>query len=88
MSDRPRRVNRPAENPSTSQDCRKLRRRRIAAGLTVREAAARAGCSFGHISMLENGDRSAGVRTLAALARAYDCQIIDLMPDEPNGAAA
>lgn len=65
-----------------------MRRRRIAAGLTIREASARAGCSTGLISDLENGNKSAGVRTLAALAKAYDCAITDLMPPETNGAAA
>jgi transcriptional regulator with XRE-family HTH domain len=81
MNDGPRRVNsgRPA---ALSQDKHRIRRRRMAAGLTIREASAQSGCSTGLISDLENGNKSAGVRTLAALAAAYGCEITDLMPPE------
>lgn len=87
MSHVPKRV-KPSPEKELSQDPRRLRRRRIAAGLTIREAAAKAECSFTHLSDLENGNHSARPGTLSALASAYDCQIADLMPREPNGAAA
>lgn len=83
MNDGPRRVNR-SGRPALSQDKHRLRRRRMAAGLTIREASALAGCSIGLISDLENGNKSAGVRTLAALAKAYGCEITDLMQPEPG----
>lgn len=88
MNDGPRRVNRSGRPAALSQDKQRIRRRRMAAGLTIREASALAGCSTGLISDLENGNKSAGVRTLAALAKAYGCEITDLMPPEPKGVAA
>ena len=87
MSQTTKRV-KPSQEKELSQDPRRLRRMRRAAGLTLREAAAKAECSFTHLSDLENGSHSARPGTLAALAAAYDCRIIDLMPREPNGAAA
>jgi transcriptional regulator with XRE-family HTH domain len=88
MNDGPRRVNRSGRPASLSQDKHRLRRRRIAAGLTIREASVKAQISIGLISELENGKKSAGVRTLAALAKAYGCEITDLMPPETDVIAA
>lgn len=89
MNHKPRRVNgQGGKNRSLSQEPRRLKWRRIAAGLTIRQAAAKAGVSMGTISELENGNYSATAPTLAALAKAYECEITDLMPDEPNGKAA
>lgn len=65
-----------------NQDPRRLRRRRFAAKLTLRDAADKAGCSFGHLSDLENGKCSARVTMLVALADAYECEVTDLMPVE------
>jgi DNA-binding XRE family transcriptional regulator len=59
-----------------------LKRRRFAAGLTVRALARRANVAIGTISMLENGKRAPGVVTLAAVAHGLGCEITDLMPDE------
>lgn len=72
----------------TSQDPRRLRRRRLMSRMKIREAAGRAGISIGFLSELENGRKSAGVDTLAALADTYGCQVEDILPPEPNGAAA
>lgn len=85
MSDEARRVKPPGE---LSQDRRRLKRRRFVARLSLREAAAKAQISTGLLSMLENGLRSASPDTLGKLADAYDCDIEELMPREPNGAAA
>lgn len=82
MNDGRKRVNPPRDDSSLSQDPRRLKRRRIAGGLTLRDAAARAGCHWTTIGKLEQGERSADPRTLAALAHAYGCEITDLMPDE------
>ena len=87
MTDSRERVKR-SRAPELSQDPRRLKRKRLEAGLTMREAARDSGCSLGIISELENGNCSAGVKTLRQLAQAYGCQIADLMPREPNGAAA
>ena len=71
-----------------TQDPGRLKRRRVEAGLSLREAAARAGCHWTTIGKLERGDRSAEPRTLAALAKAYGCKIAALMHDEPGKAVA
>lgn len=72
-----------------NQDPDRLRRRRVAAGLSVTELASLAGCSVAYLWQLENGDYSASPRILAALAGALpDCKIADLMPRETNRAAA
>lgn len=88
MNDGTETVNPPRSDRSTTQDGRRLRRRRLAAGLTLREAAVRAECDFSTIGKLEKETRSAGAHMLAALARAYDCKITDLMPPEPGLAEA
>jgi transcriptional regulator with XRE-family HTH domain len=85
MSDEPRRVKPPGE---LNQDQRRLKRRRVIARLGLRQAAEKAQISFAYLSLLENGHRSASPETLGKLADAYDCGIEDLMPREPNGAAA
>jgi transcriptional regulator with XRE-family HTH domain len=71
-----------------SQDPRRLRRRRLMNRMKIREAAAKAGISIGFLSELENGYKSAGVDTLAALADAYGCEVEDILQPEANGAAA
>lgn len=88
MDGKPKRVKRRRSAKPLTQDPRRLWRARIAAGKTLREAAEAAGISFGYLSDLENGNESAGVKTLAALARAYGRQISDLMPAEPRNKAA
>jgi transcriptional regulator with XRE-family HTH domain len=72
----------PDGNRTLTQDPRKLRRLRIAAGLDLRGLAAKAALSSGSLCDLENGNQSARPGTLAALAKALDCQITDLMQDE------
>jgi transcriptional regulator with XRE-family HTH domain len=74
---------------SLTHDPAKLRWHRIAAGLSLTEAADEAGYSKGQLSMLENGGyHSASPGCLRELARVYRCKIRDLMPDEPKGSAA
>jgi transcriptional regulator with XRE-family HTH domain len=75
-------VKRTEGDKELTHDPRRLRRRRITAGLSIRELAAKAQVSVGSISMLENGKQSAGVKMLADLANALGCEIADLMPDE------
>lgn len=75
-----------------THDPRKLRRHRIERGLSVTEAAEKAGYSKAHISMLESGSHhSASPQCLRELAKVYRCRIADLLPDEGasgNGHAA
>jgi transcriptional regulator with XRE-family HTH domain len=82
MTDDPKQVNPPERERELTQDKARLKRRRLAAGLTLREAAERARCDFSTIGKLEKGTRSAGAHMLAALAGAYGCEITDLMPPE------
>ena len=66
-----------------THDPRRLRRKRIEAGLNMTELAARADCSKATVSMLESGRYfSATPGLLARLAAALGCTITDLMPDE------
>ena len=83
MAQQARTVNRPEGDRDLTQHPKRLRWRRVAAGLTMRQLAAKSGFSIGSISMWENGRRSADVVSLTALASALDCEITDLMPAEP-----
>jgi transcriptional regulator with XRE-family HTH domain len=90
MSQRSPRVKRREDERVLTQDPRRLRWRRQAASLTVGQLAEKAHVSQGAVSMWENGQRSADVLSLAALAKALGCEPRDLMPPEPgtNGSAA
>ncbi|MFJ5259131.1 helix-turn-helix domain-containing protein [Streptomyces sp. NPDC088387] len=70
-----------------TQDPKRLRRRRIEAGLNKRELAASAGIHPSYVTWLERGDRGASPRVLKRLAEALHCQIGDLMPPEPTDEA-
>jgi transcriptional regulator with XRE-family HTH domain len=83
MNDGHGRVKSFRDDRELTQDCRRLKRRRIMAGLTLRGAAELAGCHFTTIGQLERGERSAGPGTLKALAEAYGCEIADIIPPEP-----
>jgi XRE family transcriptional regulator, fatty acid utilization regulator len=73
----------------TTQDGRRLKRRRVLAGLTIRELHEQAGVAIGTISMAERGLQSLHVDTLRQLAKALGCEIADLLADDfPNGNAA
>lgn len=72
---------REGDKPLT-QDPRRLLRKRLEAGLTIRQLAKKAHVGHGSISDLERGKQSARVTMLAALARALECEIADLLPDE------
>ena len=86
MGHRQRDVNQRRGERELTQDPRKLRRRRIAAGLTIRQLSQKAQVGIGSISDLEHGKQSARPGMLAALAKALGCEISDLMTDEdPDG---
>lgn len=70
-----------------NQDPKRLRRRRVAARLSVTTLAGMAGCSVSYLWQLENGDYSASPELLGQLADALDCDITDLMPPELDTAA-
>ncbi len=61
-------------------DPAKLRRRRVEAGLTATDLAARVECSTGHLSELEAGTRNPSPPLLKSLARELGCRTSDLMP--------
>ena len=69
---------------SPTQDPKRVRRRRIEAGLNKRELAEAAGIHPSYVTCLERGERSASPRVLKRLSEALDCQIGDLMPPEPE----
>jgi transcriptional regulator with XRE-family HTH domain len=72
----------PENQKGLTQDPVRLRRRRLAAGLSLTDAARRAGCSKAHVSMLEKGAHGASPQLLARFASLYGCEIADLMPGE------
>lgn len=78
------RVNRRLAQKDLTQDPRRLRWWRHAAGLTVEELGRRVGRSKGSISMWETGRRSCDVLSLSALAEALGCKNTDLMPPLPG----
>ncbi|MDR7323411.1 MULTISPECIES: helix-turn-helix domain-containing protein [Catenuloplanes] len=66
----------------------RLRRRRIANGMSLSQLAEVTSASKGHLSELERGTRNPSPELLAAIARALGCGVTDLMPDEPVTAGA
>lgn len=73
-----------------TQDPKRLKRRRIEAGLNRRELAARAEIHPSYVTCLESGSRGASPRVLKRLSEALHCEIADLMPkptDDEAGAA-
>ena len=92
MSDTDQPVKGPEQPKELSHDPSRLKWRRYAAGLSQAGAATAAGCTKSNISKLEHGEHGASAELLGALARAYGCEITDLMPPEPGaqpkGAAA
>jgi transcriptional regulator with XRE-family HTH domain len=70
--------------PPPTQDPRRLKRRRIEAGLNRRELAAKAGIHRSYMTWLEAGGRSASPRVLKRLAKALACEPADLMAPEPS----
>lgn len=79
---------RPRRKPGRplNQDPAKVRRRRVAAGLSLTALSERMGRSVGHLSEIEGGTRSASPELLAELAAALGREITDLMPDEDAAA--
>ena len=70
-------------------DPARLKNWRTLSGLTIRQLSARSGVATGTISELENGNKSARVPTLVALACALDRDIADLIkPEADDGEAA
>ncbi len=64
----------------------RLRRRRVASGMSMTDLAQKSGCSLPYLGQLERGEYSASAPMLAALARALGCEITDLMPREADDA--
>lgn len=83
MDRKPRAVKRRKRDEELTQAPKRLRWRRFAAGMSLRDLAGKSGLGIATISDLENGYYSAEPATLAALARGLDCEITDLMPPEP-----
>jgi transcriptional regulator with XRE-family HTH domain len=65
-------------------DPRKLRMKRIRAGLNPPQLAKLAHLHPSHIRFLEQGERGTSPKTLNVLADVFGCDITELMPDEPE----
>lgn len=59
----------------------KLAQIRMDRGLTQGQLADMVGCKQKDVSRWENGDRTPGVKSLRALAKALDCTMDDLVDD-------
>lgn len=68
-----------AEQELRGRLARNVRARRMAAGLTLEEAAGRAGLSWRHWQKVEAAETSATLRTLARLAKGLGCEPGDLL---------
>ena len=58
-----------------------LRRRRLVAGLTIKDLAERIGYSAGHVNRIELGMMNGGPRFHVAAAEALDCRVQDITGD-------
>lgn len=82
-------VKRRYPNRDFDLDPRKLKRRRMEAGLTLDELATKVGCTRGHLSMLENDRHGPSVLLARSLAAELGCDVRDLLRDErASGAVA
>lgn len=61
-------------------DPERVRRRRVAKGMTGAQLAEAAGICPSVLSSIERGSRNASPRSLSGLARALGCEIEDLLP--------
>lgn len=72
--------------PSSSETIgQRLRARRVELGLTLAQAAERAGLSLQYVSNLERGRGNPTLDALNALARALDVPIASLLGEESSG---
>ena len=86
MSQSQQSVKRQDEATEYNQDPRRLKRRRVAKGMSLTTAASLAQCSKSHLSKLEHGRDGASPELLGRLAAVYGCDIEDVMPPEPVAA--
>ncbi|MFJ6841426.1 helix-turn-helix transcriptional regulator [Streptomyces griseoluteus] len=68
---------------NTAIDPERLKRRRVAAGLSQTDLADIIGVTKQHVSMVATGQANFSPRLLKATAVALDCEIEDLLADEP-----
>ncbi|WP_262059740.1 helix-turn-helix domain-containing protein [Streptomyces sp. STR69] len=66
----------------TELDRRRLRRRRVEAGLNMTQLAERAGVTKQHVSMAEKGTANFSPANLSKIAEVLGCTVADLLPDE------
>ncbi len=69
-------------DPSAPLHGTALRRQRTRRGLTLRDAAAAAGISAGHLAAIERGDRRPSVAALRRITRAYGTTLAALAGEE------
>lgn len=62
----------------------RVRKMRMAAGLSQEELGARAHIHRTYVGAVERGEKSVTVMTLAKLARALRCELAVLLPEETN----
>ena len=81
MNDTGTAVSTPEPGRDLSHSPARMKRKRFEAGLGLCEAAKLAGRSPAWLSEIEHGKYSPRPPDLAAIAKLYDCEIGDLMPD-------
>lgn len=80
MSDADIPVKKPGQPKELSHDPRRLKRRRLAAGMSQVAAARAAGRTKSHLSKLEHGAYGASPELLGTFAALYGCRLADLVP--------
>lgn len=73
---------------SQNQDPKRIRRRRIEAGLSQTALAQKAGVTKSHLCSVENGKAGFSPEFLSRIAGALHCEIADLMPEDDTAGAA
>ncbi|MFF7966688.1 helix-turn-helix transcriptional regulator [Streptomyces sp. NPDC007903] len=68
---------------NTAIDPERFARRRVAAGLSQTDLAAILGVTKQHVSMVATGQANFSPRLLKATSEALDCEIEDLLAEEP-----
>ncbi|HPE72931.1 MAG TPA: helix-turn-helix transcriptional regulator [Candidatus Competibacter sp.] len=72
----------------TEQVGRRIMLRRTLLRIRQGELATKAGLSQSHLSNMEQGARSIDLEKLAAISRALNCKIADLLPESEGGQKA
>ena len=64
---------------------KKIRMKRVAKDLQVKELAERVGVTLQHMSAVENGRKTASLKLLRKVAKELDCSVLDFIEEQIHG---